>query len=85
MKQRVERERKQLTVEIKKNFMFIEGANQQNKMQSWRFEKNIKNKILRPAETITNCQHMCVELLKQNSQFGTYLDFYKRALGARKP
>lgn len=32
LKQRVERERKQLTVEIKKNFMFIEGASQQNRM-----------------------------------------------------
>jgi hypothetical protein len=51
---RLERDRKFLMNELKKNFNFIEGANLKGE-EAWKFERNLYKKILRPAKAVTSC------------------------------
>jgi hypothetical protein len=81
---RLDRDKKIVMNELKKNFNYIEGASLTG-VEAWRFERNIYRMILKPAKAVTSCQMILQNLMKSNMQFGNYLDYYKRLRGIIKP
>jgi hypothetical protein len=51
---RLDRDKRIVMNELKKNFNYIEGASLTG-ADAWRFERNIQRKILKPAKAVTSC------------------------------
>ena len=51
---KLDRDKRVVMNELKKNFNFIEGASLTG-TEAWRFERNLQKKILRPAKAVTSC------------------------------
>ncbi len=81
---KLEKDKRVVMNELKKNFNNIEGASFTG-AEAWRFERNLNRKILRPAKAVTSCQMILSDLMKSNMQFGSYLEYYKRLRGIIKP
>lgn len=75
IQKKLEKDRKVIVNELKRDFTFIEGAAD---AKAWRFERNLNKMLVRPAQTIASCQKICVDLLDQNADFWKYYEKFQR-------
>lgn len=84
LSKRVERDRKILMLDLKKNFSFLDSTGGVTPEDIKKFEHNLYKKILRPAKAVTTCQFVLKDLLTQNNNFWGYINHFKRLRGMIK-